>query len=294
MMNDTAATGGSTKQGSRGRVSQALLALVLVASTFFTSVATASAADSCGEYSHGFSGTKLLNDGVSTSSGPYPISLPAGTYDVTLVSYDDHLSGAYHGPQPAEQWFVELDSGWVSAPSADIPDSQEWATTIHGAQMIPASSAITVRHLGVGNVNSVEVVCVGFTPVVEEPIVEETDVDEAEGDNSEVGESEVSETEVLGPEVEEPLVEEPETSVVVEPEVLGVTEAAPAADPVVNVVQVEPTPDPAPAAPTPTAENAAVLAATGPTDQLTILSLSGLLMIALGILLVRRESNTVR
>ena len=68
----------------------------------------AAANEGCGEFSYGFEGTRLLNDGISTSAGPFPISLPAGTYDLTMVSSDDHTSGQFHGEQSAEQWYVCL------------------------------------------------------------------------------------------------------------------------------------------------------------------------------------------
>jgi LPXTG-motif cell wall-anchored protein len=49
-------------------------------------------------------------------------------------------------------------------------------TTIFPGQVIGASTSITVRHGGVPGINSVDVVCVGFTPepdpddVIEEPV----------------------------------------------------------------------------------------------------------------------------
>ena len=82
-----------------------------------------------------------------------------------MVSHDDHFADHNHGEQPAEQWFIELDSGWTSPLSDDLPDDQEWVTTTHTALEVPASGAITVRHREVGTVNSIEVSCVGFTPV---------------------------------------------------------------------------------------------------------------------------------
>ncbi len=165
------------------------IATLALATTLLASMGTASATDACGEYSYGFAGTRLLNDGISTSAGPFGIDLPAGVYDVTLVSHDDHLSGAFHGDQPAEQWYVVLDA-WTSPLSHDLPDDRDWITTTHSSQSIPASTSISVRHRGEGTVNSIDVVCVGFTPVagaVDESVTDSDDAtatDDASGDDA--------------------------------------------------------------------------------------------------------------
>ena len=140
-------------------------AIFVVATVLTIGGGSASASTRCGDYSFGFTGTRLLNDGISTSAGPFPITLPAGTYDVTLESFDDHAAHPGQDEQTAEQYYVTLDSGWVSPPSLDIPDAENRATTIHRAQTVPAASAISVHHLGQGGINSLEVLCVGFTPV---------------------------------------------------------------------------------------------------------------------------------
>ena len=162
----------------RPRIARATAVLVTIGAVLAAGTGGASASDSCGEYSFGFLGTRLLNDGISNSAGPFPIDLPAGNYDVTLRSFDDHAAHPGQHEQTAEQFVVRLDSGWVSPPSVDIPDDDNWATTVHRGQTIEHSTAISVHHLGQGGVNSVEVLCVGFTPVadvqtrVEEPVAD--------------------------------------------------------------------------------------------------------------------------
>lgn len=165
----------SSVRSIRPRIAvRAATALVVIGAVLGVGVGGASASGECGEYSFGFLGTRLLNDGISNSAGPFPITLPAGVYDVTLRSFDDHEAHPGQTEQTAEQFVVHLDSGWVSPPSIDIPDDDNWATTVHPNQTIDASTAISVHHLGQGGVNSVEVLCVGFTPVTEvQGLVEE-------------------------------------------------------------------------------------------------------------------------
>jgi hypothetical protein len=150
-----------------------LAALAVATTVLLTGTATAGATSQCGDYSFGFAGTRLLNDGISTSAGPFPISLPAGTYDVTLQSHDDHVAHPGQYEQTAEQFYVVLDSGWVSPPSVDIADDATEAITVHQGQVIGESTAISVHHIGLGGVNSVDVVCVGFTPTVPAEVADE-------------------------------------------------------------------------------------------------------------------------
>ena len=158
--------------------------------------APAFASTGCGEFSFGFEGTRLLNDGVSNEAGPFPAELPAGTYELTLVSGDQHSEQVDIPTQPAEQFVVVLDSGYVSPPSLDVPDDADEISTTHPNQEIGASTTISVRHIGSEGINSVNVLCVGFTPTAApagEPIVEET----------------VAEDPAEEPAGEEPVAEEP-------------------------------------------------------------------------------------
>jgi len=87
------------------------------------------ASSSCGTWSFGFAGTRLINDGISNDAGPFAITLPAGTYDVTMVSHDNHPSPDYQTSQTGEQWRFRLDSGYTSGLTKDVPSDAEWMTT---------------------------------------------------------------------------------------------------------------------------------------------------------------------
>ncbi len=67
---------------------------------------------------------KELSDAVS---GPAEVNLPAGRYEITLVSFDEHTDPGQH--QPAEQWFLmfkDVNGNLIleSRPISDLPDDQ--------------------------------------------------------------------------------------------------------------------------------------------------------------------------
>lgn len=164
----------STRIARSGLVGMLIMGAVLV-----MTAGTAGAADGCGEFSFGFEGTQLLNDGISDSAGPFPIVLPAGVYDITMKSHDAHDEHPGQSDQTAEQWFVVLDSGYRSPSTNDIADDQNYSTTVFVGQEIEESAAISVHHRREGNVNSVEVICVGFT--ASSPVVPAADIVDPDG-----------------------------------------------------------------------------------------------------------------
>jgi hypothetical protein len=151
---------------ARSAVFAAIVSLLVALTLIATSGPAAGAAQGCGEYSFGFAGTRLIDDGISNSAGPFPITLPAGNYEISLVSHDNHPSADYQVEQTQEQWYVELDNGFTSSLADDVPAAAENLVTTIAAQPIRAATAISVHHKspGVGP-NSVDVVCVGFTSV---------------------------------------------------------------------------------------------------------------------------------
>lgn len=242
-----------------------VLAVVLLTIVVPVFSSTAAAASGCGTYSFGFEGTRLINDGISNVSGPYPIDLPAGTYTVTLVAHDHHDRQVGVAGQPGEQYVVELDSGYTSPPSRDIPDDLILTTTIFAGQQISESSAITVRHGGVPGVNSVDVVCVGFTPEPESPtvpgVVFPNPLDppadpSVERPTQDIG---VPVGIVRNPDAQTP---QPANPAPLEPDVLGVIESPPVAP---------------------------QLAITGPGDHASQLVGAGVVLVLLGALLVQRQ-----
>lgn len=165
--------------------------MLLVGAMIDGTIGNAGADGGCGEYSFGFTDTRLINDGISNSAGPFPIDLPAGLYDVTMVGKDNHTTTPY-SDQPGERWYVDLNNGWQSPLTDDLPDDMDMMTTALAAQTISASTAISVHHAGEGNVNSIEVVCVGFTTVVSEADEGEPDTED-ETSEDETSEDEISE-----------------------------------------------------------------------------------------------------
>lgn len=155
---------GSTNNGWGKATWRGLIGVTAAAVTLSTLTAVpAGAATGCGTYSYGFEGTRLLNDGISTSAGPFTIDLPAGVYTVTLVAHDHHSTQPDVPSQTGEQYHVVLDSGYVSPASNDIPDDVDTNTTVFSGQVMKQSNAISVEHAGAPGINSVNVICVGFT-----------------------------------------------------------------------------------------------------------------------------------
>lgn len=234
----------------------ALAVLVLSGAGIVGTATTANADTGCGEYSFGFAGTRLLNDGISNTAGPFTIAMPAGTYAITLHSFDDHIDHPGQTDQTQEQWYFTLDSGYISPVSSDIPDDAVSVTDTFTGVIDQDATSITVHHLGQGNVNSVSPMCVGFTTVTPAlPAPEEI---------SEVPAVEAP-VEVAGPELT--MNDVPVVPVEVKP---AVEVKAPAV--------AAPVPSPAPQ-----------LAITGPSAYTWALILAGASLLALGAALVLEE-----
>ncbi len=267
----------------------------LVLGTLTLLPTAAGAQDGCGTHSFGLAGTRLLNDGISDSAGPFAIDLPAGTYDVTLVSHDFH-SEQPDPTQTEEQWYVQLDGAWNSPITPDLADDQDHASVTFPALTVPAATQIAVHHRGVGGVNSIDVVCVGFSPVdVDEPVTEIVPpVDPILPDPPAdlVPQEEPPAAEIvppIGPIVMPPADTPPQndsSTPVDDAPGDDVEIAGPNADLAPPVVPVEPEvlgEVEVPAAPE--------LALTGPNDLLWTLTFGGLAMVLLGSVLVAREQR---
>lgn len=230
----------------------------------------AGASTSCGQYSFGFEGTRLINDGISDTAGPFPIVLPAGSYDVTMRSHDAHDEHPGQTEQTQEQWYFTLDSGFMSAPSSDVPDEENTMVNTFPSVSISESTSITLHHLGQGGVNSVDPICVGFNPAVTpQPVV----APPAEAPLVEVPDARQPGVEINGP-----------VQPAVKPEVKGVVE----------IRQAELIP-PAALVKAPAPSVAPQLALTGPSAGMWVFALSGASLILLGSALVaqgRRRDDT--
>lgn len=150
----------------------------MLAATIATAAGVAGANADCGTISFSFEGTRLLNDGISHKAGPFTIDLPAGTYDVVMRSGDSHSTQDGQIDQEAERWWFALDSGWNSTATDDLPDELDANLTMMAGQVIPASTSITLHHLGQGGINSVNPLCVGFTGVDDLPADPDAGADE--------------------------------------------------------------------------------------------------------------------
>ena len=112
----------------------------------------------------GFEGTRLLNDDVHNIAGPFDIDLAAGTYDITVISHDNHDTQVGVGTQPEESFYFTLDSGYISGVTNDIPDDQNTAVSSFTGQVIGDSSSITLHHISnADGINSLSPQSICFT-----------------------------------------------------------------------------------------------------------------------------------
>ncbi|MGH9167577.1 MAG: hypothetical protein ACRD02_07115 [Acidimicrobiia bacterium] len=107
-------------------------------------------------------------DESAATSGVVSVSVPAGTYDVVLVSFDDSSKG-----QPREQWVLEGLAGssvvFTSSASPDIPDDSDLVVaTVDTGVQVPALTAARARHAAfpdLSSANSLDAVCASFVAV---------------------------------------------------------------------------------------------------------------------------------
>ena len=100
----------------------------------------------------------LLNPNVHPSSGEVTIDLPrpiiAGTYSVTLVSFDDHSTNMPQ--QTEEQWFAQLLDAdgrvvYESDPTRDLPDGHNFLTDTFDRQTVTGTATrLRAVHRGEG------------------------------------------------------------------------------------------------------------------------------------------------
>jgi hypothetical protein len=158
-MRSTRKTPSPRRRATRASATLLLAAGILVASAG----AIGATAGGCGDYSFGFTGTRLINDGISDSAGAFEIALPAGTYDISMWANDHHPEATYQVEQLNESWYFVLDNGYQSPPTNDIgADRTSAVTNVENVDLL-AATTISVHHVKIGGVNSVNVECIGFT-----------------------------------------------------------------------------------------------------------------------------------
>jgi hypothetical protein len=118
-------------------------------------------------------GNRLMSTSPTSREFALAEPLPAGTYDLSGVSYDGYTNRELTPPQTLEQWYAELLSadGTVLATSGttgDIDDGVDegtWSGLL--GEVTIAEPATTVRTVhaapGSANANSVRPVCLGAT-----------------------------------------------------------------------------------------------------------------------------------
>ncbi|GEM_PF-3550820 len=113
---------------------------------------------------------------AKAKSDPVSVSLPAGTYKVTLASFDNHANKPGQ-IQPKESWFVDLrgadgDAIASTPPIGDLPDSANSKTEVVAENFIlpRAAASAVAMHAAYpdSNPNSITPVCATFDMVEEE------------------------------------------------------------------------------------------------------------------------------
>jgi hypothetical protein len=139
-----------------------------------------------------FDGRSILSDILEiTTLGPAPLFLSAGTYKVTLQSYDDHARKPQ--PQPQESWFVQLldETGIMVASNAisDLPSDADTLVEIVNDRLTLSRDSFFIKAVHAAypssNPNSIVPVCAAFD-LLERGNDEDGDkgVDKTEGPSS--------------------------------------------------------------------------------------------------------------
>ncbi len=104
--------------------------------------------------------------------GPASVSIPAGHYNITLESWDDHeIPGG--DSQPNERWFIQAWHGetlvFTSNAISDLPDGQRTLVeTVNTDQPLEAITSITIKHAAYpdeSTPNSIFPICVSFVRI---------------------------------------------------------------------------------------------------------------------------------
>lgn len=133
---------------------------------------------SCGpfdvEYLFEFSGNLLISPSPVTELLDFPGTIPAGTYEVILRSFDDHSSKGGQD-QDFEQWRVLFRDGATTVGTSgyigDLPDADDFITQdVGNVTLSGGSTSLIAEHYVVGNgptgyPESIVPLCVGLNPI---------------------------------------------------------------------------------------------------------------------------------
>lgn len=111
--------------------------------------------------------------------GPFPASIPAGRYELTVASWDDHSDKpSQDDEQPNEIWYLSAHGGGSeiarSTTTPDVPGGQDLLVSSLGTiDLIGDVDSLTVHHgfFDAYNPNSVVPLCVALTTVTASPVV---------------------------------------------------------------------------------------------------------------------------
>ncbi len=122
-----------------------MLTLFLVVLSLNVYPSAAGAVD-CGEPISSQTSVAMWRDAV-TVDGPYTLAVPAGTYTVTMHSYDDQHAAGVHPGQVAERWFFTL--GTYTSPTApDLPELDKAQSVSVGEVELEAATEWTAFWAG--------------------------------------------------------------------------------------------------------------------------------------------------
>jgi hypothetical protein len=98
-----------------------------------------------------------------STQGPFSISVPAGTYDITVSSW---LGFEDYPDHTMEQWYFSTDSGYTSPLSTDS-SPELIVNNLYSSQTLPATTSITLHHRSPSSAqpNSIHPLCIGFRAV---------------------------------------------------------------------------------------------------------------------------------
>lgn len=110
---------------------------------------------------------------AQATNGPVTIAIPAGTYRVTLMSYDDHLNKLGQ-IQLNEQYFLLLSNGQQTNSISDLPQAIETLVeAVDNALTVTGDlTSVTARHTRYfepGEPNSIIPVCAAFDEIAPSP-----------------------------------------------------------------------------------------------------------------------------
>ena len=112
--------------------------------------------------------------------GPLAVNIPAGTYDITLASYDEHTTKPGQ-TQPVESWLVVLEDGstFLSTAISDLPDQLDFLVeqVDTGVTVSGNKTELFARHASTStsSANSVRPLCAAFDPIPDTPTPTATD-----------------------------------------------------------------------------------------------------------------------